>query len=204
MAALQMQVEGIDESMVALGDVATRISSITEIIDEISDQTKLLALNAAIEAAGAGESGKRFAVVATEVRRLSERTADATGQIATLVQEMENRVRETSSLTSAGTAAVERGANEIRHAGEGLQEIFETVEATGHQVIEISSSTERQKQSTEFMTQTVGEVRELVSGVLEGAENARLAALRLGPLVGGLRGLVDGVVRSDEGETEGS
>ena len=81
MARLKKQVQSIAESMLRLGENSQQIGGIVEIIDEISDQTNLLSLNAAIEAAGAGEAGKRFAIVAQEVKRLAERTVDATRQI---------------------------------------------------------------------------------------------------------------------------
>ena len=190
MRDLQQQVEQIDGGMTQLGEVADRIGSITEIIDEISDQTNLLALNAAIEAAGAGESGKRFAVVATEVRRLSERTAEATGEIATLIAEVRKKIQQTSELTRKGTLAVERGAVEIRDAGSEFQTIFETVEESGYKVNEISTSTEQQKHATQQMADTVSEVQGLVSGVLQGAEGARVAAEGLGGLSNRLLSLV--------------
>src|SRR5512144_2668551 len=84
--------------MLKLGEHSQKIGGIVDIIDEISDQTNLLALNAAIEAAGAGEAGKRFAVVAAEVRRLAERTVVATRQIRGLVEERQKAVDHASAL----------------------------------------------------------------------------------------------------------
>ena len=90
MEMLSRQVKQIAASMLRLGEDSQRIGGIIEIIDDISDQTNLLALNAAIESAGAGEHGKRFAVVAKEVRRLAERTVDATRQIRELISEIQS------------------------------------------------------------------------------------------------------------------
>ncbi|MEJ2699381.1 MAG: methyl-accepting chemotaxis protein, partial [Desulfuromonadales bacterium] len=89
MTQLKTRVQSVAESMLELGENSQKIGGIVDIIDEISDQTNLLALNAAIEAAGAGEAGKRFSIVANEVKRLAERTVDATAQIKGLIDEIQ-------------------------------------------------------------------------------------------------------------------
>ncbi|HSH68842.1 MAG TPA: methyl-accepting chemotaxis protein, partial [Deferrisomatales bacterium] len=81
MAQVKQKVNAIADAMLELGKKSQKIGGIANIVDEISEQTHLLALNAAIEAAGAGEHGKRFSVVAAEIRRLAERTVEATAQI---------------------------------------------------------------------------------------------------------------------------
>src|SRR5512144_839402 len=97
--------------MLKLGEHSQKIGGIVDIIDEISDQTNLLALNAAIEAAGAGEAGRRFAVVAQEVKRLAERTVLATRQIRGLIEEIQAATNTTIMVTEDGTKAVDRAAS---------------------------------------------------------------------------------------------
>jgi methyl-accepting chemotaxis protein len=81
--------------MVELGGAANKIGKVTETITEISEQTNLLALNATIEAARAGEAGKGFAVVANEIKELAKQTAEATLDIKTLIDDVQNTTRST-------------------------------------------------------------------------------------------------------------
>ena len=77
----QRTIDLLAEHMLGLSGKSQQISGVLDIITELSEQTNLLSLNASIEAAGAGESGKRFAVVASEIRKLAERATDSTGEI---------------------------------------------------------------------------------------------------------------------------
>jgi len=104
-----------------LSEAANRIGSVMELIQEIAEQTNLLALNATIEAARAGEAGKGFAVVASEVKDLANQTAKATGEISDHVNRVQeetktaaeamtgiaNKIGEINQVTSAVSAAVE-------------------------------------------------------------------------------------------------
>ena len=120
MGQLKEQVQSIAEAMLDLGENSQKIGGIVDIIDEISDQTNLLALNAAIEAAGAGEAGKRFSIVANEVKRLAERTVDATGQIKALIEEIQKATNSTIMLTEEGTKGVDSASNLVARISEAL------------------------------------------------------------------------------------
>jgi methyl-accepting chemotaxis protein len=101
MTDLKKQVEDIAHQMKGLGQSSGKIGNIIKIIEDISEQTNILSLNAAIEAVGAGESGKRFSVVASEVRRLAEKTVEATKQIKTIIKEMQVSTNNTIMVTEA-------------------------------------------------------------------------------------------------------
>ena len=127
MGRLKGQVGSIAEAMLGMGENSQKIGGIVEIIDEISDQTNLLALNAAIEAAGAGEAGKRFAIVANEVKRLAERTVHATGQIKGLVDQIQKETNTTIMLTEEGTKGVDAANLLVGRISEELTNITELV-----------------------------------------------------------------------------
>ncbi len=138
------------EQVNILQDRVLAIGNIANVIREISEQTNLLALNAAIEAARAGESGRGFAVVADEVRHLAQRTGTATGEIETMIGEVQANTLETVTAMQTTVPQVDSGlaltqeANGLleniqHHAEDSLLKIKEVVEATNSQVETIAS-----------------------------------------------------------------
>jgi len=175
MSTLKAQVQSIAESMLKLGDNSQKIGGIVEIIDEISDQTNLLALNAAIEAAGAGEAGKRFAIVAQEVRRLAERTVDATRQIKGLIEEIQKATNSTIMVTEEGTKAVDSAAHLVDKVQLSFGSIIGLVEDTARSAKEITLSTQQQTSACEQMADTMNEVRDVAQQVAGSARETERA-----------------------------
>jgi methyl-accepting chemotaxis protein len=127
-----------------LGDDSRRISQIVTVIDEIARKTNLLALNAAIEAARAGDQGRGFAVVAGEVRRLAESTAQATGEIATMIQGIQDRTRTAIASMESGTGTVEQGVVTTTQAGEALEKIIGMAERVDRMIAQIAIAASQQ------------------------------------------------------------
>jgi methyl-accepting chemotaxis protein len=190
MGELKSKIESVAQAMLQLGEDSQKIGGIVDIIDEISDQTNLLALNAAIEAAGAGEAGKRFSIVANEVKRLAERTADATGQIKNLVDAIQKATNGTIMLTEEGSKGVDRASELVARVAEALQEISRMVHETTAAAREIKFSTQQQTTASEQMAETIAEVRDVAAQVAVSTKETTQAIAELTALAERLKSLV--------------
>ena len=196
MATLRGQVQNIAVNMLKLGDQSQRIGGIVEIIDEISDQTNLLALNAAIEAAGAGEAGKRFAIVAGEVRRLAERTVVATRQIKGLVEEIQKSTNSTVMVTEEGIKAVDHASALVEKVQDSFGSIISMVEETLRASREIALSTRQQTSACEQLADTMNEVRDVSLQAAQGSRETEMAIGELANLAEQLKGLMEEEIES--------
>jgi methyl-accepting chemotaxis protein len=108
-SGIRRQVDLIVTHMLDLGKKSQQIGGILEIINELAEQTNILAINATIEASGAGDAGKRFAVVADEIRKLADRVGGSTKEIRVLIEEIRSAVNTTVMATEGGSKAVDLG-----------------------------------------------------------------------------------------------
>ena len=119
MNAIRDQIQETSKRIKRLGESSQEIGEITELISDITEQTNVLALNAAIQAASAGEAGRGFSVVAEEVQRLAERSADATRQIAALVKTIQADTQDAVGAMERSTQGVVDGHAPVRRRGHG-------------------------------------------------------------------------------------
>jgi methyl-accepting chemotaxis protein len=145
------RVERVAEHMVDLGGKSQQISGVLDIINELAEQTNLLSLNASIEAAGAGEAGKRFAVVASEIRKLAERAGDSTTEIRGLIDSIQQTVNATILATEEGTKAVEQGVRLTEEAEGSFERIASQVASTRESAKAIEMASRQQATALEQM-----------------------------------------------------
>jgi methyl-accepting chemotaxis protein len=170
MQRIRREVQTISKRMKSLGDRSLEISAIANLIEDIAGQTNLLALNATIEAAGAGQAGLRFAVVADEIRKLAERVARATKDIAELTKAVQTEIQDAVLVTDRGTGEVESGYQATVEAGAQLTEIAALAQRSAGLAQDISLVTARQAGSTE----TVAAAVQSMSSVAVETEHATL------------------------------
>ena len=144
MNSIRDQIQETSKRIKRLGESSQEIGEITELISDITEQTNVLALNAAIQAASAGEAGRGFSVVAEEVQRLAERSADATRQIAALVKAIQTDTQDAVGAMERSTQGVVEGAKLSDNAGTALTEIDQVSRRLSDLIEQISSSTSRE------------------------------------------------------------
>ena len=149
MQRIRGEVQIIAKKIKGLGDRSLEISTIVNLIEELASHTNLLALNAAIEAAGAGEAGLRFGVVADEIRKLAERAAKATKDVAGLIRAVQAETQEAVVAMEEGTREVEAGYQVTIRAEEHLKEIAETSTTSAELAQGISRTSAQQADGVE-------------------------------------------------------
>jgi methyl-accepting chemotaxis protein len=157
-AAIRRQVDAIVVHMVELGKKSQQIGGVLDIINELSEQTNILAINATIEAAGAGEIGKRFAVVADEIRKLADRVGGSTKEIRLLVDDIRSAVNTTVMATEGGSKAVDTGTRQFGEVESSFRQIATLVGTTTAAAKEIELSTKQQTTAVEQVTIAVTNV----------------------------------------------
>lgn len=155
MNAIRDQIQETSKRIKRLGESSQEIGEITELISDITEQTNVLALNAAIQAASAGEAGRGFSVVAEEVQRLAERSAEATRQISNLVKAIQSDTQDAIVAMERSTLGVVEGAKLSDNAGSALTEIDEVSRRLAELIETISHSTSVEAEAAQVVAQSI-------------------------------------------------
>ncbi|CAI6082916.1 hypothetical protein PAECIP112173_03726 [Paenibacillus sp. JJ-100] len=170
MNSIQNTVSSLEGVIKELNKHSVDIVKMVDTISEISAQTNLLSLNAAIEAARAGEHGRGFQVVATEVRKLSEQSAQSAGEIVTLVSSIETGMRNAAHSMSVVSSEVQEGIQLVNQAGYTFEEIRTSVSSVAGQTQEVSASIEQMNAGVEQINASMKSIMEVTENAAAGTE----------------------------------
>jgi methyl-accepting chemotaxis protein len=173
MERIRERMQDISARVLSLGERSQQIGEIIDLIDDISDETHLLALNAAIEAAGAGEHGRRFSVVAAEVKNLANRTLAAAKEVKGVIVEIRQATNSAVLAAEEGGKEVEIGSDLSYRAGQVMDAILMMAERTAQSASEIGMATAQQQSASE---QVVEAMREIADVARQSAAGARQMA----------------------------
>lgn len=157
-SAIRRQVDLIVGHMLDLGKKSQQIGGILEIINELAEQTNILSINASVEAAGAGEAGRRFAVVADEIRKLADRVGGSTKEIRGLIEEVRSAVNTTVMATEGGAKAAEAGTRQFDEVTASFKSIADLVGTSTEAAREIELSTKQQSTAVEQVNVAISNV----------------------------------------------
>ena len=192
MNAIREQIQETAKPIKRLGESSQEIGEIVELIADITEQTNVLALNAAIQAASAGAAGRGFSVVAEEVQRLAERSAEATQQIAAIVKTIQTDTQDTVLAMEKSTQGVVEGARLSDAAGRGLAEIGAVSRQLAEMIHGISKQTSGQAAGAQGAARSMHDILKITEQTAAGTKRANLAMEKVSALAQGLARSVSG------------
>lgn len=170
------------KEIIEFGRKSKEITKVMEIINTIADQTKLIAFNAALEAASAGEAGRRFGVVASEIKRLADSVMESTGDIEGKINEIQGSINRLVISSEKGSKGIREGLELSSEAASILLEIVSNAESTASAAKQISLSTQQQKTAS-------GQLLTAIKGIMNGAEDTSLSMSQIDSISKELAGL---------------
>jgi twitching motility protein PilJ len=192
MNEIRNQIQETSKRIKRLGESSQEIGEIVELISDITEQTNVLALNAAIQAASAGDAGRGFTVVAEEVQRLAERSAEATKQIAAIVKTIQTDTQDAVSAMEQSTQGVVEGAKLSDAAGQALSEIGQVSRNLADLIQDISTSTQDQADSATRVAGLMQDILHVTEQTTAGTQRTAQAVDELTALASELKGSVAG------------
>lgn len=176
MHRIQEQMESIAESIVHLSERSHAIGEIIATVNDLAEQSNLLAVNAAIEAARAGEQGKSFGVVAHEIRSLAEQSKQATGQVRTILGDIQKATNIAVLATEQGNKAVEAGVKQSSETDQAIQLLSVSINEAAQAAIQIAASSHQQMVGMDQVVLAMNNIKEASEQNVAGTKQAEAAA----------------------------
>lgn len=189
---MREQIQETSKRIKRLGESSQQIGEIVSLIDDIAEQTNILSLNASIQAAMAGEAGRGFAVVADEVQRLAERSAEATKQISTLVNNIQADTNEAVTSMEHATQGVVDGTRLADSAGQALGEIESVSEELSRLITGMADTAKRQSEEATTVSDRMTSIRDVTHKTSQGAQATAQSIGKLSELARELQDSVSG------------
>jgi twitching motility protein PilJ len=190
MHEIREQIQDTSKRIKRLGESSQEIGEITELISDITEQTNVLALNAAIQAASAGEAGRGFSVVAEEVQRLAERSAEAAKQIGALVRTIQTDTHDAVAAMEKSTQGVVEGARLSDAAGAALHDISQVSNRLAELISGIAQATGQQATSASGVAQNIQHILAVTEQTQDGTQQTAQSIHKLSVLAQELKNSV--------------
>ena len=190
MHEIREQVETIAQKIVTLSEQTQQIGDIIMSVNEITEQSKLLALNAAIEAARAGDQGRGFAVVAAEIRSLADQSKQATARVRKILGDIQNATNSAVIATEQGTKKVEAGVSLTNRAGETIDMLGKSVEASAGAARLIANASRQQTSGIQQVSDAMNGINEATKNSVGGMQKTEASAKKLAEMTTHIQALV--------------
>ncbi len=191
MNRIKEQMESIADSVVTFSEQSQKIGEIIATVDDLTERSNLLAVNASIEAAKAGEQGKGFTVVAEEIKSLAEQSKQATAQVRTILNDIQQATSTAVMVTEQGSKAVDLGMKQSIEAGEAIRELTSSVAESAQAAIQIAASSQQQLVGMDQITLAMESIKQGSDQNVDSAKQLETAAQNLNELGQRLRQLVE-------------
>lgn len=192
MNEIRDQIQETAKRIKRLGESSQEIGEIVELISDITEQTNVLALNAAIQAASAGDAGRGFTVVAEEVQRLAERSAEATKQIGAIVKTIQTDTQDAVAAMESSTQGVVEGTKLSDAAGQALSEIGSVSRQLAELISSISNATQSQSEMASRVSRSMQDILGVTEQTYAGTKQTAVSVGQLASLAAELKGSVSG------------
>jgi methyl-accepting chemotaxis protein len=192
MSDVKTRSESIAQSILSLAEQAQQIGEIIAVVNDLAEQTNILALNASIEATRAGEQGKGFSVVASEIKALAEQSKKATVQVRQILGEIQKSTNGAVMATEQGTKSVDEAMRIVNEADESIRMLVDTIVEAARASTAISTSASQQVIGMSQIQQAMRNINQATTQNLASTQQAEQAARNLEGIGSRLRALLRG------------